>query len=839
MATSQTQPSITSTRSDRDAATKLFRTRLALASIDPKTLPAPKSDKYSSIQSMQRAQKIEALKDPHLDPAKIQDPYDTLTHVYHTWTQVVQKIKNAPNSSDIWRKDDVIASNYYDAMLLPAYAKAKLIPIAKDLWMKQAYNQAATYNIDDAYENNFAHDLRNGWNSGLASTARGFGRVSNMLGNAADDVVALWKSSAAKNPDELQKPWHEQLADFHNVIANTPHTESYVGKGAKIQDEYHQFWADALPTRNGFWNKTTSMVAEGVANTPAFAAMELAPEVAGGNLTAKLATSPAGKRIISYLTAGASGLAYGAATHKQDDPGEAWRDAIGFTVFHGLFDVGGPSLKWAAKKVKLIDIAPESWKPKLAAIDYHLDLAKQGLTEDTPDQVYDRHKTEVANNIAVTGVPGQQLIFRSALQHVDDMQHFAGMSDVEIHAHEQANLERDPAHWAPVLSAAKFIRDWLGDRKLADLKPEEEKELGQKIAKLIYDSSAEIGSRVIDAPEHAVEKAATVLKQPSATHTLEYYQKKAQAELAKAPGASGLVTPEQIQKYAEKLYAEDSQKATAKAEETLSKNPIDEATKAANAIRKRPTYKIRSERTTDKYGQPAARYNIVPDYKVRLRQYVVAAKEQGKTLSEFFRDMDDSDFIQDLNDHFYPKSLRQAEVFFEHQNTREGMQNPNFLAFMYNYLNQMPKEFGQELEQRLTDSMKAQQYMKGRSPIEPQLSYYAKSMYNHVDNFLGSGRWPKEHNLFRSSNDSIFQTTQWQRELLIEKHIQETKNLKQAFTGKARQQALAAYDGLWRARLDEFDNASMKRNSQDKIKSLDAQIADKITETGKFDRWEF
>jgi hypothetical protein len=167
------------------------------------------------------------------------------------------------------------------------------------------------------------------------------------------------------------------------------------------------------------------------------------------------------------------------------------------------------------------------------------------------------------------------------------------------------------------------------------------------------------------------------------------------------------------------------------------------------------------------------------------------------------------------------------------------MQNPNFLAFMHNYISQMPREFGEELESRLTDTMKAQAYMKGRAATEPQLTYYAKSMYNHVDNFLGSGRWPKEHNIFRSSNDNIFETTPWQRELLIERGLNEVKQLKSAFRGKARDLALKTHAALFKERMTEFDNASMKRNSQDKLREIGDKIADDITSTGKFDRWNF
>ena len=45
--------------------------------------------------------------------------------------------------------------------------------------------------------------------------------------------------------------------------------------------------------------------------------------VKGGNLTAKLMSTTAGKRVFGYLMAGTEGYAYGKATRKQEDKGQA------------------------------------------------------------------------------------------------------------------------------------------------------------------------------------------------------------------------------------------------------------------------------------------------------------------------------------------------------------------------------------------------------------------------------------------------------------------------------------------------------------------------------------
>jgi hypothetical protein len=220
---------------------------------------------------------------------------------------------------------------------------------------------------------------------------------------------------------------------------------------------------------------------------------------------------------------------------------------------------------------------------------------------------------------------------------------------------------------------------------------------------------------------------------------------------------------------------------------------------------------------------------------------MTTAKSQGKTLTEFFKDMSDEDFKDDLSKHFYPKSLQQAGIFFEHQNTREGTQNPNFLAFMYNYTHSMPREFGKELEQRLIDTMKVQKFMSGRKPSEPQLMYYAKAMYNHMDNFLGSGRWPQESNIFRSTQDDMWNSTEWQQELLQEKHLQERKNLKDMFSAdpSAKRAALVAHKTLHELRMKEYAKGPKDMSSQERISDIDSLITDQQTQTGDYERWEF
>jgi hypothetical protein len=806
-----------------------------------------KNNIYDSIHNLEQHQKIEALKDNKLDPTQIQDPYDGLAHAFHLWKTVAAKAQKNPNIS--FTEQRKIADNFYDGLLAPLYAKAELSPLDRELWQKQAYGQALNYNIEDAYGNSWLQSLRHGWNSGLAATARGALQLSNILGNTVDDAVTLWKNraEAAKLtvPSNVQgkAAWYYTLADLHNKINTTPHTPPELGnavtRGALVQSQNRQFWADAIPARDGFINKATDFTVEQVAQAPVFAALALGGEAigaAGGStLTARLTATPAGRHAMGYLFAGSEGLAYGAAVHKQNDPGEMYRDAIGFMTMHGLFDVGGMGLK------KLIDLFPSDSK-EFAAMKARQDqlmLRLYGTKEYNPVEKYDLHKTETANNIAAVGIPGQVAIHADGLEHVAETEKMSPKERVE---YEKRLLEEDLARWAPVLSASKFIRSLVPSGKsISELSKPELNFIRERLQTLTLDAASEMNTRVKGMDEENIKAAQKNLKQPSAKHTLDYYVMQAKKELAKTPGAESLVGDDAVMKAAQKQYAKDLQAAAEHAEKEAGQSKVSKAqnigkrvkrTKLSDAI----TLKTRTRETS------SGRYvSVSPQYKVQYAKHLKAAKAKGMNLTEWFKDLSDEDFEKDLSEFFYPKALRQAKIFFEHQNTREGMQNPNFLAFMYNYTNKMPKEFADELKERLINTMKVQKFIKGRNITEPQLDYFAKAMYNHVDNFLGSGRWPEEHNIFRSSNENMFHTTEWQRELLVEKMVEETNILKDAFSGepKVLRSAMSIYGALSQARMAEFKRASIAQNSQHVIRSLDDQIADLLTQTKKYERWIF
>jgi hypothetical protein len=801
------------------------------------------TQKYSSIDSLKRSDKITALKDTKLDPYKLSNPYDGLANSLHRWKTVAN---DAILSNYTEEQKTAIASHYYDKMIGPMYGGMHIESMSKELWLKEAYKEAVNYNIEDSYNNSITHSLSHGWNEGLPDLARAGQFVYNMLGSGLDSVVKLYQ----QRKEELTRPWFGEAQNAHNQVSGVDHSklDDLVNKGTQYQTETHEFWAAALPNYDGWLNHATSFVAEQAAQLPMYIAMGEGSGLAkGSNLTTSLFTSAAGKRVFGYLMAGSEGLAYGVATRKQEDKSQAWKDAVGYTVFHGLFDIGGGITK------KLGDVVSGAAKDALDRRAERLSLALDGKRPATDVERYEDHKTEVGNNLVVAGIPGQRAIFAEALAHVADMEN-RGWDRATIKDHELRLMNADPARFTPVFSSAAYVRSLLSviGKRLTQIEPgsENEKFLSTRLAQLIIDAGSSLNTHVKGVQEQASEVVAAEAGTPGAKRTLDFYKAKVVAELAKDPTAAKMVKPEQIEKMAQQKMTEAQIKAAARAEKELVRNPVKEATSIA--LREKPVaipkMRVRSERTVDRFGQPAVRYSVNPDYKVRLekyisklKKYISDAKIQGKSLTQFFKDMSDEDFKDDLSTHFYPKALKDANIYFEGQQTIEGKQNPNFLAFMYNYIGQMPREFGKELEKRLIGTMKVQAYLKGLRPTEPQLRYYAKAMYNHVGNFLGSGRWPKEANLFRSTQEDIFHSTIWQEELLDEKHTQELKNIEGMFSGNpaAKRAALTAHNVLSEKRMAEYAKGPKDMTSQDKVKEHDDAIADLITSLGDYERWQF
>ena len=795
--------------------------------------------KYVSISSLNKTEKIDALKNTQLNPYLLDNSYDALSNSMHRWTVVA---KDAETKGMDNKAKFRVASNYYDKMIAPMYGadpwQLHAEPMNKKLWMTEAYKKAKEYDINDAYENNYVHAMRQGWHSGMSSMREAGATIYSALGHLI--------STPKQHTDEEYSPWFVKPMVMHNSPEadpkNNPLSKKYFAAAAELRhsETDHDFWSHSLPTHGTWLENATSMVAEQATQLPMYAAMsEGGGIVKGANLTEKLATSKLGQYVFKSLMAGTEGLAYGVATRKQDDKNQAWRDAVGFMAFHQVFEFAG------AAKGRLFDVVPKD--SKLGSIVARraetLDLAQKGLRRATPDEKYEQHVQHESSVMAVSGIPGVQSKLQDAIIYQRAIEE-RGIGKEALQAIERKHLEEDPARWAPLLASTSYIRSVVGKmgKRLTDIKPgsEEAKSLEDSIGRLVGDAATRMNSSSAPVIEETAQSAAKDLKEPSAKNTKEYYKAKVLSQIAKMdPAAQKMIKPEQVEKMVDQEYAKGVLKA-AKVAEDKGSDKVGKAVDAAKRRKDKPGVEVRSERSINKKGEPSVRYSVNPDYKIQLEKHKQDAKESGKTLAEFYQDMDDEDFGKDITDHFYPAALKQAQVFFEHQNTREGVQNPNFLGFMYNYKDQMPKEIGQELENRLIDTMKVQKYMSGKKPTTPQLMYFSKAMYNHVDNFLGSGSWPGEYNIFRSTQEDLWHSTAWQQELLVEKMRQEEKNIKEMFPDLGpKRQALSTLRILQQQRLGEYFKGPKDMKSQSRIADIDTKIADHQTQTGMFERIPF
>ncbi len=848
----------------------------------PKVPLYPQEDKYASINKLDKSKKVEALKDPHLVPSKIADGYDSVAHAMWLWTQVGAKARN-----DIHISNEQVADNFYKHVLGPAMQKAGVQPMSPELWRKKAYdNDTLGYKIEDAYGNDWLNSVKHGWNAALTTAAADTSHMVSMVGGAFDSVVAQYRKEAAWRAQsdtardvELRHPdadpvaaakirgdsgasvlnWMQRTKEIDSQLATKKidRENGLIQRGAVYQEQQHQFWADALPTHSGFLNQATSFVVEQAGSAPAFAAVDLGgtPFEAIGKTTGfteALSKTPAGRRMISYLTAGAEGTAYGVLTKPQDNPAQHLRDGLDFMVFHGLFDVTGVGTR------KLIDMFPSGSK-ELERLKRRQDRVMLSWEKNqklaTPAEKYDAHVGRAANALVAVGMNGLRSMDVDGLQHLAETER---MSSEERIAYEHRLLTEHKdgaARWTGPIATANFVRDLLGDKKLSEVKPgsSEEKLINERLQKLSLDAAGKANTKT-DLKGSFEAKAEKNLQQPSAKHTLDYYVKQVQADLAKDPGAAALVSQEKIMKAAQKKYAADLEKAAKEAEAQTGTPKIVKAQDAGKRLTKNKAAMTLKTRTQDTVSGRSV--SVSPDWNVYLKNAKQVAKTKGQSLTEFFKGMDERDFMEDAAQHFYPDTLRDAGVWFEgigkygkdrkliekaSEQPFSGASNPNFLAFMHNYSNQMPEEFREALKEHLINTTKVQKNMNGRRLTDPQITYFAKSMYNHVDNFLGSGRWPKESNIFRSSQDNMWDSTEWQRDLLMEKVIQEQENLMSAFSGdkKAQSLALATHAKLSGFRLKAFDLGASDLSSPDAVRHFDDKIADTQTKTGKFERWNF
>jgi hypothetical protein len=786
--------------------------------------------RYKNANSHEESVKIQALKDVTLDPHLIDNPADGLVQSLNRWKVVAHGVmQNAPD------KKDEVATNYYNKEIKPFYDKLGLPnAMPPELWKQNAYSEkgALQFEVEDGYHNSVSSLLRRGARMAGQEYESAMSTGTNLLGLAihtgGDLLAAASKFSAANSstPEAVAK-WHQAMQ-----IRQASQAKAYGGKGLfdtaeavtkdipvlgkfsetlKSTSQQDEFWSNVNPAR-GYTDTIGSHVVEMGATLPIFKAISLGNIALGegikstefgASLTKTLMATKMGQIVAHALTLGSEGTAWGVLTRPNDDKVNAWQDGLGFMAMGTMFHVAGEKLNLgdAIKKggdpTAIADHEVESERLRMSAED--------GKRVASPEEKRKAYIKKTATEMS-QGVKHKE-VYQEALHHIatDETQNRTPEQIAEL---EKKMKDSDPVHASVVLAAKNFIKDALGGKKAASIMKDKAAsvQLGKDISNLLQDSYNHLNRAAAPIAESNAAHGAPNPKMPGTRITRDAIKAKVLSKIQEQ-GIAKSVTPDQIEKMVDAEYTKAQAKGAARAEAHRISDPVGEAQDVAE-VRTKQLEGARKSGQETKGSSKSTIYGLKEGASASHNtQHIAYLKSQGvETAAErqkWYKDLDSTDFEKELEEYFYPKDLKDAGIYFEHEGPsgkdpwKAGDKlNPNFLAFMYNYKDQMPKETAEHLEQELQDALKYKGPFKGFRATDQQMYHFALQMYNHVDQFVGSTSFLKkgERNIFRSTAPDLLNPTKYQKELLNEVHVENIKNIKEMFEpGKDRKAAMTAY----------------------------------------------
>ena len=763
------------------------------------------AQKYANIHNMNKSQKIEALKDLSIDPRGLVDPYDGLATVSYGWTQVgAAAIAHGMDSSTKQK----MASEYYDQMVAPAYQRLGRPPISKDLWMKEAYDEGLKYKLEDSYHSSLVQGFINGDGTGTAALARATQFLTDVFGYG-NKVVA----------DRITKEGFSWTDEYEALMAGRRKTGSFMGGveeriktapalgaigrvlGIPDTKAFHtastflgenadklQFQSDITPNK-GVIEKSTSFVTEQALMTPLYmGAGESAALISKGvvaaapeTLTAFLELSPKGKAAVSLLKAGGEGGLVGVTVRPNDEKADAWQDALAWMAMHTMFLVG---TKGTGKtSMKLGEILQGKSKAKFDRLDEEYRLHSIGLRSQSSAEVQHQAEEVVANTTLAAGVHTPYFHYQQA-EHMLRKAASEGLTEKELVKNTNVLLKHDPAYWSGPIAAMKHIRSLLGDTDITSVEPwsEEHQALWGQIHDTISNAATHMNTYVAPLQESAAEEA---YKEASTTPAGKIALDKIKQEIKMDWETSGHapMTDEQYGKMAEQKYKESVKYQTVEAEANR-KEPVVKASEAKAEADKIDLAKRRA--VNEAAGVMRKRESFFTDAKGRRigyslsysKSYNVYALEKGGRsttlkgasfnayLTKYLKDLSPKDFSEDLNDYWLPKLMQEEGISFETETTEEGKENPNLLAFAWNFKDAMPAPLKKELEERLAGQPKLQQAI-GKTMKPHHLDYFAETMLAHVDEFFRARTLLKDqYKIWRSTaSENMMRPTVFQLRL--------------------------------------------------------------------------
>lgn len=227
--------------------------------------------------------------------------------------------------------------------------------------------------------------------------------------------------------------------------------------------------------------------------------------------------------------------------------------------------------------------------------------------------------------------------------------------------------------------------------------------------------------------------------------------------------------------------------------------------------------------------------SLLPEFKAEKKE---ALKRGGwqKSFDDFLKEhidgMEDHD-LSELLHNFLPPEMGEygRDIFFEKGKAGE---NPNLLAFLTNYKPMLPPAIQDVIGKRLAETVKINLALPGNKPLTARAErFYARIIYNHVDNLLGSEnvRLLGQRNVFKSSAPGISGQTEWMAESIQDRHNQDREDIAEMFSAHPEQlqTALATLDGIYQSlyKLNEqVFNGRVDPLKAEKWKSASDDLAD-------------
>ena len=783
--------------------------------------------RYTSINSMQKADKINALKDTSLDPSKLLDHFDAHSNILYRWKAMASDPRSQALSPE---EKTQHASWYYDNFIAPSYQQMGTAPMPKSQWMQEAYGQALKYDIADSYHSSLVHGVLSGTHSGVASVERAVQFVTDVAGYGSKLAADAWTKKDFNWSDE----YYALMAGARKTgslmggveeRAKTTAPLSAVGRILGMQDttilskaskmfgetaSRHQFMEEIVPNRDVI-EKATSFITEQALMMPLYMAADGAAGViakSGGaiapkTLTEMLSLTPKGQAASKLLRAGAEGGLVGITARSNEEKGEAWKDVLSWMAMHTMFSVGTVGLGKAS--VKLGELLGGRAKDKFDKLDAEYRLNEKDMRSQNSTEVAAGAEENVANSMMAGGVATPYYHYKQAESVLRKAQ-ASNLSEKELAKNMDILIRYDEDHWQPAVAAMKHIRSLVEDGVVPEAGSEAHQNMWGAINNTIKDAAEHMHEHVApleDAAGDEAYKAAASTPKGQAILEQMYQKHKLEWESSGHPP----MKEEEYRAIVSQEYKESNKWMAKESERERAKTPAQAASEAKGAADQVAAH------TRAAVNEAAAalrrRESFFKDPKGKVigysmsysKSYNVYALEKGgesaKTteaafnsyLKSYLTDLSPKDFSEDLNDYWLPKVLQEEGITFETENVEGGKENPNLLAFAWNYKDAMPAPLRAELEKRLFAQPKMQAAVDESSPLtHDHLQYFADTMLGHVDEFMRARHLlPDQTKVWRSSNDESFmKPTRWQMILQGQVEKLEREELKAACGGDER-----------------------------------------------------